>query len=165
MHLSETLSTVADHQPSDDDRLETLLVHLVGRLEHQMMSLERTDQVKKMVQIIEASLNMLVTIIDTGIENYDLQFFSDEFPSVWRLRERSKVVLDALDRESWAGVLGLHPKAKTATQKLYASLGQNFAQTLRDLIARFGQEFQSPQRRETFRESSEIFLEDFSQRW
>lgn len=165
MNSQETLSTEAADWSPQDDQLETLLVHLVGRLEQQMLTLERTDQVKRMIRTIEVSLGMLVTIIDTGIENYDLQFFSHELPSVWRLRERSKVVLDALDRESWSGIFGLHPKAKSTTQTMYRSLGKNFAQMFRDLIARFGEEFQSSQRREAFRESCVVFLDDFLLRW
>lgn len=165
MNPHEAFPTAADDRSLDDDRLETLLVHLVGRLEQQMMTLERTDQVKRMIRIVEVSLGMLVTIIDTGIENYDIHFFSHELPSVWRLRERSKVVLDVLDRESWTGVFGLHPKAKSTTLNMYRSLGKNFAQMFRDLIARFGEEFQSSQRREVFRESCTVFLDDFIQRW
>src|SRR5262245_45027607 len=99
MNPSEALSAAANSRPSNDDRLETLLVHLVGHLEQQMTSLEPTDHVKRMIRMIEVSLGMLVTIIDTGVENYDANFFAHELPSVWRLRERSKVVLDALDRE------------------------------------------------------------------
>lgn len=165
MNSHEALSTEAADWSPQDDQLETLLVHLVGRLEQQMLTLERTDQVKRMIRTIEASLGMLVTIIDTGIENYDLHFFSHELPSVWRLRERSKVVLSTLDRESWTGIFGLHPKAKSTTLTMYRSLGKNFAQMFRDLIARFGEEFQSPQRRESFRESCVVFLDDFLQRW
>ena len=165
MNLHESLSTAADDRSSDDDRLETLLVHLVGRLEQQMLTLERTDHVKRMIRTVEVSLGMLVAIIDTGIENYDLQFFSHELPLVWRLRERSKVVLDVLDRESWTGIFGLNPKAKSTTLTMHRSLGKNFAQMFRDLIARFGEEFQSPQRREAVRESCVVFLDDFLQRW
>lgn len=165
MNLHEALSTASDDRSSDDDQLETLLVHLVGRLEQQMLTLERTDQVKRLIRTVEASLGMLVTIIDTGIENYDLQFFSHELPSVWRLRERSKVVLDSLDRESWPGIFGLRSKAKSTTLTMHRSLGKNFAQMFRDLLARFGEEFQSPRRREGFRESCAVFLDDFVQRW
>lgn len=165
MNLHESTSTAADDRSSDDDRLEMLLVNLVGRLEQQMLTLERTDQVKRMIRTIEISLGMLVTIIDMGIEHYDIHFFSHELPSVWRLRERSKVVLDALDRESWTGFFGFNPKANGKTLTMYRSLGKNFAQMFRDLIARFGEEFQSPQRSETVRESGQIFLDDFLQRW
>lgn len=161
----EALSSAADERSSEDDRLETRLVHLVGRLEQQMRTLERTDQVKRMIRTIEISLGMLVTIIDTGIENYDIHFFSHELPSVWRLRERSKVVLDALDRESWINVFGFHRTAKSTTQTMYRSLGKNFVQMFRDLFARFGEVLQSPQRREDFRESCAVFLDDFQQRW
>lgn len=165
MNPHETLSTDAADWSPQDDQLETLLVHLVGKLEQQMLALNRTNHVKRMIRTIEVSLGMLVTIIDTGIENYDLQFFSTELPSVWRLRERSKVVLDVLDRESWTGIFGLNPKAKSTTLTMYRSLGKNFSQMFRDLIARFGEEFQSPQRREAFRESCVVFLDDFLQRW
>ena len=165
MNLTEPLSPVADHRPSDDDQLETLLVHLLGKLDHQLHPLERTDQVKRMIRSVEVSLGMLVTIIDTGIESYDFRFFSRELPEVWRLRERCKVVLDILDRDSWTGIFGLHAKANSKAQSTYHSLGQDFVQIFRDLIARFGEEFQSQQRRDTFHESSEAFLEDFAQRW
>ncbi len=165
MNLHEASSTAAGDRSSDDDRLEMLLVHLVGRLEQQMKTLERTEHVKRMVRVVEGSLGMLVTIIDTGIENYDLHFFSHELPSVWRLRERSKVVLDVLDRESWAGVFVFNPKAKSATLNMHRSLGKSFSQMFRDLLARFGEEFQSLKRREEFRESCAVFLEDFVQRW
>lgn len=161
----EALSTAADERSSEDDRLETLLVHLVGQLEQYMRTLEPTDQVKPMIRTIEISLGMLVTIIDAGIENYDIHFFSHELPSVWRLRERSKVVLDALDRESWASLFGFQRIAKSHTLTMYRSLGKNFAQMFRDLFARFGEEFQSPQRRDDFQESCAVFLEDFQQRW
>lgn len=165
MNLHESTSTAADDRSSEDDRLEMLLVNLVGRLEQQMLTLERTEQVKRMIRTIEVSLGMLVTIIDMGIEHYDIHFFSHELPSVWRLRERSKVVLDTLDRESWTGFFGFNPKAKGNTLTMYRSLGKNFAQMFRDLIARFSEEFQSPQRSETVRESGQIFLDDFLQRW
>lgn len=165
MNSHEALSIAADDRSSSDDRLEALLVHLVGHLELQMRTLERTDQVKRMIRTIEISLGMLVTIIDTGIENYDIHFFSHELPSVWRLRERSKVVLVALDRESWTNVFGLHRKAKSTTLTMHRSLGKNFVQMFRDLFARFGEEFQSPQMREDFRESCAVFLDDFQQRW
>ena len=86
-------------------------------------------------------------MIDTGFENYDSNFFSHELPSVWRLRERSKVALDILDRESWPSLIGLNPKAKSTTLTMHRKLGKNFTQMFRDLFARFGEEFQSPQLR------------------
>ena len=161
----EALPAAADGRPSDDDRLEMLLVHLVGRLEQQMTTLERTEYVKRMIRMIETSLGMLVAIIDTGIDNFDINFFADELPSVWRLREKSKVVLDVLDRESWTNVFGLSPKANSSTQNMQRNLGKHFAQTFRDLLARFGNEFQSPGLRDDFRESCAVFVEDFAQRW
>lgn len=165
MNRSEALSAAADGRSSSDDRLESLLVHLVGRLEQQMATLERTDHVKRLMRMIEVALGMLVAIIDTGIENYDLHFFSRELPSVWRLRERSKVALDVLDRESWTNLFGLSPKAKSTTLTMHRSLGKNFAQMYRDLFSRFGEEFHSPQRREAFRESCTVFVDEFVQRW
>ena len=161
----ETTPAETDSRSSSDDRLESLLVLLVGELEQQMTALQRTEHVKRMIRMIEAALGMLVAIIDTGIENYDSNFFSHELPSVWRLRERSKVALDVLDRESWSSLFGLNPKAKTSTLTMHRSLGKNFAQMFRDLFARFGEEYQSPQLREDFRESCAVFLEDFQQRW
>ena len=62
----EALPAAADGRPSDDDRLEMLLVHLVGQIEQQMTTLERTEHVKRMIRMIEVSLGILVTIIDTG---------------------------------------------------------------------------------------------------
>ena len=165
MNPHEALPAAADGRPSDDDRLEMLLVHLLGRVELQMTTLERTEYVKRMIRMIEVSLGMLVTIIDTGIENFDANFFAHELPSVWRLRERSKVVLDVLDRESWTNVFDLSPKAKSTTLTMHRNLGKNFAQTFRDLLARFGESFQSPQLRDDFRESCTVFVEDFQQRW
>lgn len=165
MKLRETLSITADDRSSNDDQLEKLLVHLLGQLEQSMVTLERSDKVKRMIRSIEISLGMLVTIIDTGIGRHGIHFFSTELPSVWRLRERSKVVLDALDRESWTGMFGLNPKAKHATLTMHRSLGKNFAQMFRDLLARFGEDYQSAERREGFRESCTVFLDDFQQHW
>ena len=165
MNPFEAPSVATDGRLSSDDRLESLLVHLVGQLEQQMTTLERTEHVKRMIRMIEGSLGMLVAIIDTGFDNYDSTFFSHELPSVWRLRERSKVALDALDRESWSSLCGLNPKAKSTTLTMYRSLGNNFAQMFRDLFARFGEEFQSPQLREDFRESCTVLLDDFLERW
>lgn len=165
MNSQETVSITADDRSSDDNRLEMLLVHLVGQLEQQMRTLERTEHVKRMIRMIEKSLGMLVTIIDTGIENYDIHFFSHELHSVWRVRERSKVVLDVLDKESWSGLFGFNPKAKSSTLNMHRSLGKNFSQMFRDLFARFGEEFRSPKLRDDFRESCTVFLEDFLQRW
>ena len=165
MNPHEALPAAADGRSSDDDRLEMLLVHLVGGLEQQMTTLARTDHVKRMIRMIETSLGMLVTILDTGIGNFDGTFFADELPSVWRLRERSKVVLDVLDRESWTSLFSLSPKAKTATITMHRNLGKNFASAFRDLLARLGEEFQSTQLRDDFRESCTALVEDFAQRW
>ena len=151
--------------PFDDDSLETLLVHLVGRLEQQMMPLERTEQVKQLTRMIEVSLGMLVTIIDTGIENHGIHFFAKELPAVWRLREQSKLVLDLLDRESWSNVFGLNPKAKSTTLTMHRNLGQDFMQLFRDLLARFAAELPSAKQREDFDESCAVLLEDFTERW
>ncbi len=161
----EALPATADGRSSDDDRLETLLVHLVGGLEQQMTMLEQTEHVKRMIRMIETSLGMLVMILDTGIGSFDGNFFADELPSVWRLRERSKVVLDVLDRESWSGMFNLNPKANSATLTMHRNLGKNFAASFRDLLARFGEEFQSNKLREDFRESCAALVEDFQQRW
>jgi len=161
----ETPSTAANWRSSEDDRLETLLVHLLGGLEQQMMRLEPTQHVKRMIRTIETSLGMLVTILDTGIDNFDVNFFADELPAVWRLRERSKIVLDVLDRESWTNLFGFSSKANRATLTMHQNLGRNFAQSFRDLLARFGGKFQSPKLRDDFRESCTVFVEDFQQRW
>lgn len=165
MSSSEAISATTDGRPFDDGRLETLLVHLVGRLEQQMISLEPTDSVKRMIREIDVSLAMLVTIIDTGIANYDVNFFGNELPSVWRLRERSKVVLDRLDNELWTSGFGLSPKATASLLAVHRDLGKNFAHMFRDLFARFGEEFQSQALRDEFRESCAVFVEDFTQRW
>ena len=165
MNPHEALPAAVDGRSSNDDRLETLLVHLVGGLEQQMTTLERTDHVKRMIRMIETSLGMLVMILDTGIGNFDGRFFADELPSVWRLRERSKVVLDVLDRESWTSMFRFNPKAKSATLTMHRNLGKNFASVYRDLLARFGEEFQSAQLRNAFRESCLVLVEDFAQRW
>jgi len=165
MNSHEALPAAADGRSLDDDRLETLLVHLVGGLEQQLSKLEPTDHVKRMIRMIETSLGMLVMILDTGIGNFDGHFFADELPSVWRLRERSKVVLDVLDRESWTSMFSLSPKANNATLTMHRNLGKNFAASYRDLLARLGEEFQSPQLRDDFRESCTAFAEDFQQRW
>ena len=159
------LPTTAAERSSNDERIETLLVHLFGRLEQQMNSLEPTDIVKRMVRMIETALGMLVTVIDTGVENFEVSFFTHELPSVWRLRERSKVVLDVLDREGWANVFGLSPKANNATLMMHRNLGKNFGQSFRDLFARFGEEFESQRLREEWRESGNVLVEDFVQRW
>lgn len=140
-------------------------MHLLSRLEQQMTTLERTDSAKRMVRMIETALGILVTVIDTGVDHFDINFFTHELPAVWRLRERSKVVLDVLDRESWTSVLGLSPKANSATQVMQRNLSKNLVQILRDLFARFGEEFQSNQSRNDWQESCEVFLEDFGQRW
>ena len=165
MNPNEAPPAAADGRSSDDDRLETLLVSLVGQIEQQMTVLEPTDHVKRMIRMIEVSLGILVTIIDTGIDNYDANFFSHELPSVWRLRERSKVVLDVLDREAWTNIFGLSPKAKSTTLTMHRNLGKNFAQIFRDLLARFGEKFQSAKRRDDIRESCAVFVEEFAQRW
>lgn len=159
-----TFATTDDWSPADD-QLEMLLVHLVGQLEQQMMAIEQTDSVKRMIRNIEVSLGMLVTLIDTGIVNHDIHFFSHELPSVWRLRERSKVVLDVLDKESWTGMFGLGSKAKAATVTMYHSLGKNFSQMFRELLSRFGEDYQSPSRREGFREGCGVFLDEYLLRW
>lgn len=159
------LPTTAAERSSNDEVLETLLVNLFGGLEQQMSALEPTDSVKRMVRMIETALSMLVTIIDTGVENYDVGFFSHELPSVWRLRERSKIVFDVLDRESWANVFGFNTKANHATLTMHRNLGKNFAQMFRDLFARFGEEFQSQRLRDEWRESGNVLVEDFLQRW
>jgi hypothetical protein len=157
-------TTDIDRSPNDD-AIESLLVSLFGRLEQQMTALQPTDSVKQMTRMIETALSMLVTIIDTGVEHYDVSFFSSELPSVWRLRERSKVVLDVLDRESWSTMFGMNSKAKHPTVVMHRNLGKNFAQMFRDLFARFSEEFQSPQLREEWGESSHVLIEDFVQRW
>ncbi len=165
MNPFEEPSVAADGRLSSDDRLESLLVHLVGQLEQQLTKLERTEQAKSMIRMIEGSLSMLVTIIDTGFENYDSTFFSHELPCVWRVRERSKAALHVLDRELWSSLSSLNPQTKNTTQKMYRSLGEDFAQMFRDLFARFGEEFQSPQLRDDFHESYTALLEEFTQRW
>ncbi len=166
MNPSESLPpTTAAERSSNDEAIESLLVSLFGRLEQQMTALQPTDSVKLMVRMIETALSMLVTIIDTGVESYDVSFFSSELPSVWRLRERSKVVLDVLDRESWSTMFGISSKAKHPTVIMHRNLGKNFAQMFRDLFARFGEEFQSPKLREEWRESGTVLVEDFVQRW
>ena len=157
--------TTAAERSSNDEAIEALLVNLFGTLEQQMTSLQPTDSAKRMVRMIETALGMLVTIINTGVENFEVSFFTHELPSVWRLRERSKVVLDVLDRESWSNVFGLNPKAKHATVIMHRNLGKNFAQMFRDLFARFGEEFQSPRLRDEWRESGDVLAEDFMQRW
>ncbi|MFM9963146.1 MAG: hypothetical protein ACKV2Q_18215 [Planctomycetaceae bacterium] len=161
----EAPPAAADGRSSDDDRLETLLVHLVGRIEQQMTTLERTEHVKRMIRMIETSLEILVTILDTGIANFDVNFFADDLPAVWRLRERSKVVLDVLDRESWTNMFSLSPKASHETLVMHRNLGKTFAQSYRDLLARFGEKFQAAKLREDFRESCVAFVDDFAQRW
>jgi hypothetical protein len=47
------------------------------------------------------------------------------------------------------------PKTKTKSSTLFTlgDLGKNFASSIRDLLARFGKEFQSPRLRDDFRES------------
>lgn len=166
MNPSDPISTTtAAERSSNDEAIESLLVSLFGRLEQQMTALRPTDSVKQMVRMIETGLSMLVTIIDTGVDNYDVSFFSSELPAVWRLRERSKIVLDVLDRESWASMFGISPKAKHPTVVMHRNLGKSFAQIFRDLFARFGEELQSPQLREEWRESGNIFVQDFVQRW
>ena len=159
------LPTTAAERSSNDEMIETLLVNLFGGLEQQMTALGPTESIKRMVRMIETALGMLVTIIDTGIENYGVGFFSSELPSVWRLRERSKVVLDVLDRESWSSVFGFDSKANRATLTMQRNLGKNFAQMYRDLFARFVEEFQSPRLRDEWRESGQVLVEDFVQRW
>jgi hypothetical protein len=165
MNPQDALPAAADGRSSSDDRLEMLLVHLVGGLEQQMATLGQTDQVKRMIRMIETSLGMLVMILDTGIGNFDGSFFADELPAVWRLRERSKVVLDVLDREAWTSMFSFSPKAKAATLTMHRNLGKNFASSFRDLLARFGEEFQSSRLRNDFRESCAALVEDFQQRW
>ena len=130
-----------------------------------MTALRPTDSVKQMVRTIATAHSMSVTIIDTGVDNYDVSFFSSELPAVWRLRERSKIVLDVLDRESWASMFGISLKAKHPTVVMHRNLGKSFAQIFRDLFARFGEEFHSPQLREEWRESGNVLVEDFVQRW
>lgn len=130
-----------------------------------MTALRPTDSVKQMVRMIETSLSMLVVIIDTGVDNYDVSFFSSELPAVWRLRERSKIVLDVLDRESWSSMFGISLKAKHSTVVMHRNLGKSFAQIFRDLFARFTDEFQSPQLREEWRESGNVLIEDYLLKW
>lgn len=162
----EALSSVpTEPRLSSDDRLETVLVHLLGRLEQQLSTLQRTDNVKRMIRMVESSLGMLVTIIDSGVENFDVQFFSHELPAVWRLRERSKVVLDVLDREGWTSVFGLSSKANSSTQVMHRNLAKSFGQIYRDLLNRFSEEFQSSKLRDDFRASTDAFVEDFVGRW
>ena len=165
MNPIEAPSVAADGRLSSDDRLESLLVHLVGQLEQQMTMLERTEHVKRMISTIEGSLSMLVTIIDTGLENHGSTFFSHDLHCVRRLREQSKAVLHVLDRESWSSHFGFNPKAKSTTLTTYRSLGKQFVQMFRDLFARFGEEFQSPLLRDDFHESYSALLEEFSQRF
>ena len=166
MNPSESLPpTTAAERSSNDEAIESLLVSLCGRLEQQMTVLRPTDSVKQMVRMIETSLSMLVTIIDTGVDSYEVSFFSSELPAVWRLRERSKVVLDVLDRESWSSMFGFSPKAKHPTIVMHRNLGKSFAQIFRDLLARFGDEFQAQQLREEWRESGNVLVEDFLERW
>lgn len=166
MNPSEPLSpTSTAERSSNDEAIESLLVSMFGRLEQQMTALRPTDSVKQMVRMIETSLSMLVVIIDTGVDNYDVSFFSSELPAVWRLRERSKIVLDVLDRESWSSMFGISLKAKHSTVVMHRNLGKSFAQIFRDLFARFTDEFQSPQLREEWRESGNVLIEDYLLKW
>lgn len=158
-------ATSAPDCSSNDEQVEALLVRLLGQLEQQLTSIERTDNVKRMIRMIETALSMLVTTIDTGMDNFGPDFFTHELPSVWRLRERSKVVLDVLDRESWTSMFGLSPKANSATQVMHRNLGKSFAQIYRDLFARFGEELQSAELRAAWTESGDVFVDDFLQRW
>jgi transposase InsO family protein len=159
-----TFSEPRDGRPTDD-RLEAMMVQLLGRLEQQLKQVERTDNVQRMVRVIERSLGMLVLILDTGIENFGMDFFSSELPAVWRLRERSKVVLDVLDREILGSMWVFRRKANMSLRSMHQQLGQHFASTFRDLLARFGAEFASDSLREDFRESCRLWVEDFTARW
>lgn len=165
MRQPELTFTETRDRRSADDRLETVMVQLVGRLEQQLKLVERTDNVQRMVRVIERSLGMLVLILDTGIENFGMDFFSSELPAVWRLRERSKVVLDVLDREIMSSMWMFRRKANMSIRTMYQQLGQHFATTFRDLLARFGSEFSSDPLRQDFRESGRLWVEDFAARW
>jgi transposase InsO family protein len=165
MRQPELIFTETSDRRSADDRLETVMVQLVSRLEQQLKLVERTDNLQRMVRVIERSLGMLVLILDTGIEHFGMDFFSSELPAVWRLRERSKVVLDVLDREIMSSFWMFRRKANMSIRTMYQQLGQHFAATFRDLLARFGSEFSSDTLRQDFRESGRLWVEDFAARW